>query len=205
MNKKASGDPSFLVKLILFIVILVVCFFIIKISGDHINLNWSKLTFGGLFSSGGEVLPAGGGSSSQTGGLSDSDVRSVLERNGISVNKPKPGTSFDGLKQATLDEMIRFKKDCDEWAKTQNLGSCEVVITAGTESTGGHATGECSHGTGYKFDLRPNSNVDKYIKAVYTRGGQRAVDSAQLYSLNGITYASEGDHWDVVTICPVRT
>jgi len=162
-------------------------------------------------SEGGGAGVGGGGGGSAGPALSESDARSKLLANGITVNAQPPQTSLNGVKQATIDETIRMKKECDAWMKkyyqNENNGVCNVVVTAGTEN-GPHATGVCSHGNGYKVDLRLSTRLNEFIEKTYccknprtnqcgicdVRGG----DGALMYkSPTGAIYAKENNHWDV--------
>ena len=102
-----------------------------------------------------------------TPGAADSEARSRLAGANITVSSTgncsfrtqRNCTSLEGMQEETIAEIIRFKQGCDAWAAAR--GPCQVVVTGGTEV--GHAVGQCSHGTGYKFDIRFNSLVDGYI------------------------------------------
>lgn len=123
-----------------------------------------------------------------TGTYNDMQARKILADNGISVNKTAvQGTSLFNIRAATLQDMVDLKKDC----------KCEIVITGGTESTGGHAPGTESHSNGYKYDVRPNDTLNSFITKTYTNVGVRS-DGATMYKApDGSIYAREGDHWDV--------
>lgn len=123
-----------------------------------------------------------------SGKMSDADARTLLSQNGISVNKTEAqGTSLSNMNQATVQDIIDLKKGCD----------CEIVVTGGTEGSGGHAVGTVSHSTGYKYDVRPNTTLDSYITSQYQDVGVRG-DGARMYKApDGVIYAREGDHWDV--------
>lgn len=124
-----------------------------------------------------------------TGQYTDAEARAALAAAGIGVNKTEAqGTSLQGINKATIDDAIALKQSC----------GCQVTITAGTESTGGHASGAISHGTGYKYDMRPSTTLDNYIASNYTRLKDRGDGAAQYQSPSGSIYAREGDHWDVV-------
>jgi hypothetical protein len=159
----------------------------------------------------------GGGGGGAGPALSESEARSKLLANGITVNAQPPQTSLNGVKQATIDETIRMKKECDAWMKSyypnENNGVCNVVVTAGTEN-GPHATGRCSHGNGYKIDLGLSPRLNEFIEKTYCCKnprtnqceicGIRKEDGALLYKAsNGTVYAKETtkNHWDVVVNC----
>lgn len=62
-----------------------------------------------------------------------------------------------GLKEATVEETVDLKEECESF-----IAGCRIYITSGTES--GHATGGYSHSNGYKVDIKPDTNLDNYIK-----------------------------------------
>lgn len=122
------------------------------------------------------------------GKYTDAEARAALAAAGIGVNKTiAQGTSLDNINQATIADAINLKSNC----------GCSVTITAGTEN--GHAAGTYSHGSGNKYDIRPTTALDNYIKTNYTPSGVRSSDNAALYtSPSGSVYAKEGNHWDVL-------
>lgn len=137
---------------------------------------------------GGPPPPAG----QPGGGLSEADARAKLAAAGVQVNAQPPQTTLAGMKQSTVDEIIKFKKDC----------GCSVTVTGGTEH-GACGGGSQSHCNGYKFDMSPTSAVSDYITSHYTRTGTRS-DGAPLYKApDGSEYADERNipgvvpHWDV--------
>lgn len=160
-------------------------------------------------SEGGGAGVGGGGGGAAGPGLSESDARSRLLANGITVNAQPPQTSLNGIKQATIDEIIRMKKQCDAWMKEyyKNDGSCNIIVTGGTEN-GPHAAGRCSHGNGYKIDLGLSPRLDEFIQKTYCCKNpktnqcgicdRRIGDGALMYkSPTGAIYARESDHWDI--------
>jgi len=167
--------------------------------------------------SGGDAAGRSSGATSAAGpSLNESDARAKLAANGITVNAGPSTTRLEGIKQETIDEVIRMKKECDEWMKKhyKNEGTCNIVVTGGTED-GPHKSGKCSHGNGYKIDLRLSTRLNEFIEKTYccknprtnqcgicdVRGG----DGALMYkSPTGAIYAKEGNHWDVQAnfVCP---
>jgi hypothetical protein len=116
----------------------------------------------------------------------DAEARRALSNAGISVNNPEPRTSLEGIRRATIDALITLKR----------ASGAEIVVTGGTESTGGHASGTYSHGNGYKVDLRLNSTLDNYIETRFAKAG--TVGGYPAYkSSSGNLYVKEGNHWDV--------
>lgn len=120
------------------------------------------------------------------------------------VNHPEPQTSLKGIYQAVLTEVTSFKNACDAW--TESSGPCNVGVTGGTETTGGHADGACSHVSGDKVDILNTASVNNYILAKDSAGnyvnftsiGFRS-DGTALYKnkTTGVTYAEESTHWDI--------
>jgi hypothetical protein len=95
-------------------------------------------------------------------------------------------TSFEGLRQASVDGAITLK----------SASGCALTITGGTET--GHAGGTYSHGAGYKLDFSRTSCLTSWVHSTYTYIGQRS-DGAALYeAASGNVYADEGNHWDVL-------
>ena len=94
-------------------------------------------------------------------------------------------TSFDGLRQATVDGGVTLR----------NASGCALNITGGTEV--GHAGGEYSHGNGYKLDFTRSTCLTSWVHSTYTYIGLRG-DGAPMYqAASGNIYADEGNHWDV--------
>jgi hypothetical protein len=94
-------------------------------------------------------------------------------------------TSFEGIRQATIDGGITLK----------NASGCGLTITGGTET--GHAGGTYSHANGYKLDFSRTTCLTGWIHGTYTYIGLRS-DGAPMYEAgSGNVYADEGNHWDV--------
>ena len=120
------------------------------------------------------------------------------------MNAAEPQTSLKGIQQAVLTEIINFKRACDAW--TGSGGPCNVGVTGGTETTGGHEGGDCSHLTGDKADISNTLSVSNYILAKdsagnytnFTLAGIRSTSTA-LYKnkMTGVMYAKESNHWDI--------
>ena len=94
-------------------------------------------------------------------------------------------TSFDGLRQASVDGAITLK----------GASGCNLMITGGTET--GHASGTYSHANGYKLDFSRTSCLTSWVQSTYTYIGQRSDGAAQYQAASGNVYADEGNHWDV--------
>ncbi|PWR10618.1 hypothetical protein DKT68_08355 [Micromonospora acroterricola] len=95
-------------------------------------------------------------------------------------------TSFTGVRQATIDGIITFKR----------ASGCAVTITAGTEV--GHAGGTYSHWNGYKLDIALSTCIQNYISANYTYVGYIAGFGYQYRAASGNLYTKEGSHWDIL-------
>lgn len=94
-------------------------------------------------------------------------------------------TSFDGLRQASVDGAVTLKR----------ASGCGLTITGGTEV--GHASGTYSHSNGYKLDFSRTSCLTSWVHNTYAYQGLRS-DGAPLYkAASGNLYADEGNHWDV--------
>jgi len=110
--------------------------------------------------------------------LTDASARRRLGNVGISVNASAPQTSLEGIREATLLEIV--------WLNSAS--NATIVITGGTESTGDHKDGPYSHANGYKVDLRLNPVLDRYIENNFRR--DCTVDGYPAYrSPNGAIYA----------------
>ncbi|MFC3502139.1 hypothetical protein ACFOOK_14370 [Micromonospora krabiensis] len=95
-------------------------------------------------------------------------------------------TSFDGIRQATIDGIITFKR----------ASGCAVTITAGTEV--GHASGTYSHWNGYKVDIALSTCIQNYISSAYTYLGYISGWGYQYRAASGNLYTKEGSHWDIL-------
>lgn len=124
------------------------------------------------------------------GKMTDTSARELLKASGVDTKTTN--TSLEGINAKTVQDAIDLKKDCN----------CAITITGGTEGTGGHANGTMSHGTGYKYDIRPNAQLDNYIENVsgWTKGTRN--DNGTIITTytapDGNIYAREGNHWDVL-------
>ena len=94
-------------------------------------------------------------------------------------------TSFEGIRQATIDGAITLKR----------ASGCGLTITGGTET--GHASGTYSHWNGYKLDFSRTTCLTSWVHNTYTYIGQRSDGAAQYQAASGNIYADEGSHWDV--------
>ncbi len=95
-------------------------------------------------------------------------------------------TSFEGIRQATIDGARTLK----------SASGCGLTITGGTEV--GHAGGTYSHYNGYKLDFSRTSCLTSWVHNTYTYIGQRSDGAALYQSGAGNVYADEGNHWDVL-------
>ena len=94
-------------------------------------------------------------------------------------------TSFEGIRQATIDGAITLK----------SASGCSLLITGGTET--GHAGGTYSHAAGYKLDFSRTTCLTSWIHNTYTYIGLRSDGAAMYEAASGNVYADEGNHWDV--------
>jgi hypothetical protein len=94
-------------------------------------------------------------------------------------------TSFEGIRQATIDGGITLKR----------ASGCALTITGGTET--GHAGGTYSHANGYKLDFSRTTCLTSWIHGTYTYIGLRGDGAAMYEAGSGNVYADEGNHWDV--------
>lgn len=142
------------------------------------------------------------------GGLTDAEARRLLAQANICnyplgfarvdcVNADEPQTSLNGIQQTTLNEIVRFKADCDIWAKNHGGGICEVAVSGGTETGGGHEGGPCSHLSGNKIDIRPTTLINRYITTAFQPAGSRSGDPQYKNPNTSIMYVNEGNHWDI--------
>ncbi len=163
--------------------------------GDNVSNSWTSIECTAPEA----TLPPTGGTGG-TGGTTgtgtsaaETAARNYLAAHGIGVNNPPcPAgqttgcTTLAGVRQQTLDAIVSLKNRCN----------CSVTITAGSE--GGHEPGTYSHATGYKVDLRYDTNTFSTIThfpQLPTRsdGAEQWQDPA-----TGAIYALESDHWDVL-------
>ena len=132
------------------------------------------------------------------GTLGESEARSALAQNGVTVNKsPCPQgvpyqqvtggcTSLEGIRSSTLSVATDIKKACGG----------TVIATGGTEL--GHSSGANSHSMGYKIDIARNNALDACIEQSYGPPRGKRSDGATIYiAPNGVEWAKEHDHWDV--------
>ncbi len=124
---------------------------------------------------------------------SESASRQQLSTYGIGTKAPCSAgqitgcVSLDGMQVETMAEILSLGRAA---------GSGSVFVTGGTE--GGHTSGQYDHGSGYKFDARPNPILDSYITSNFIPIKKRSDGAAQYQSPSGAIYAKEGDHWDVL-------
>ncbi len=144
------------------------------------------------------------------GGLTDAQARKILGDTNICnyplgfsrvdcVNAAEPQTSLAGIQNAVINEILSFNLACDAWARNNNRGSCSVVVTGGTETTGGHAGGPCSHLSGNKIDIDDTSEVNSYIltSGNFRRIANRGNDPQYVSISTGNIYVQESNHWDI--------
>jgi len=121
-------------------------------------------------------------------GLTDAQVKVLLDGAGIEY---KDSVGGDGLKQHVIDELINLNAACN----------CDITITSLTD--GNHASGQFSHGSGFKADIRsvgggdPNPELISYVQSLPSAGTWS--DGTQLHydAAACATYAMEATHIDV--------
>lgn len=103
-----------------------------------------------------------------------------------------PNIKFDGVRQGTVDEVIRFRQESG------------LPVTINSVTGGKHAgtTASYSHYGGYKIDISDrNPAINQYIQENYTKAGARggAHGGDIFYSPSGAewTWEKEYHHWDV--------
>ncbi|KKK06800.1 hypothetical protein [Micromonospora sp. HK10] len=134
------------------------------------------------------------GLSSPAWAISHSSATSQLRAAGISWTSSgncsdrnvSTCTSFDGIRQATIDGIITFKR----------ASGCAITITAGTEV--GHASGTYSHWNGYKVDIALSTCIQNYVSAYYAYVGYISGFGYQYRAPSGNLYTKEGNHWDIL-------
>lgn len=135
------------------------------------------------------LLAAAGAASAVTQSGAESQLRAAgitwSSSGGCTTRTVSTCTSFDGLRQASIDGAITLRR----------ASGCALDITGGTEV--GHASGTYSHGTGYKLDFARTTCLTSWVRGTYSYQGLRG-DGAPLYrAASGNLYADEGNHWDV--------
>jgi hypothetical protein len=133
----------------------------------------------------------------------EEDVRNELGSAGVSVNKnhcpPDAAyqevaggcTDTSGFQDSTVEDIKTESQDCES-----QVGSCNFVITGGSED--GHATGERSHGNGYKYDVRKTDGVNNYVQSdSFTDETNCSGRTGYRNKETGNCWYNEGDHWDV--------
>jgi hypothetical protein len=101
---------------------------------------------------------------------------------GCKDRNQKTCTSLEGVRPKTIERAVELQ---------QSVGA-PLVITGGTEV--GHASGDYSHGNGYKLDFRTTPELNEHIENNFTK-----IDDDKWRDPNGNIYYRHGpvDHWDV--------
>ena len=149
-----------------------------------------------------------------TTALTQSQAQSKLQAAGIYASssggcttRSNPScTSYDGIREDTVDGAITLKKAC----------GCSLTITGGTEV--GHASGTYSHYNGYKLDFAKASGINSYVTNTFTKIANRGdgypqwkAASGNIYCVSNnssclrhlfdilliLVFKDEGNHWDV--------
>lgn len=138
------------------------------------------------------VKPSTGPASSP--GLDELIARYELTSADITVRPSCPAgqttncVNLAGIQPGVVEGLKRLKSAC----------SCPIEVTGGTEQGHKEKEGAKSHAAGQKVDVGKNDLLDKYIRGTATPLGTRN-DGAVLYrGLDGVTFADERNHWDIV-------
>jgi len=145
------------------------------------------------------------GTNTTASGDENANRKLLTDTGHITINAGPETTQLAGVRPATIDEVKRIQQECN----------CNVVVTSGSETNGGH---NCSnptgynHCNGYKVDLRvaglesdgggtalSNFIIDHPDK--FTNIGVRSDGASQYQSkTSGAIYAWESNppHWDVL-------
>lgn len=129
-----------------------------------------------------DTLPTG-----STGNeLTDSEARARLEAAGIVT---KPGVSYAGLQPHVIDRTIALREQCN----------CDITVTSATD--GSHASGQYSHGRGFKLDFRSRdegTDFRNYIENEFGGGSpdHHWSDGTPVYRNGSTLCAVESDHVD---------
>jgi len=137
---------------------------------------------------GSTVTTPAGNSSLAGSGLTDAEVKNLLDNAGIEY---KSSVGGDGLKPHVINRLISLDNAC----------ACNITVTSLTD--GNHASGEFSHGNGFKADIRsvgggdPNPKLITYVQSLPSAG--QWSNGTKLYFDAGAcaTYALEATHVDI--------
>ncbi len=126
---------------------------------------------------------------------------SVVSTGNCSNQNVSTCTSFDGMKQSTVNGIVNLAKDCS----ATNAG-CSVSVSGGTE-VGHSSSGDNSHIGGAKFDAQINNTAfNSYMtNLIKTQNNVSSVQDNVVYQVkvNGTTYQTQYEnvaggkpHWD---------
>jgi hypothetical protein len=137
--------------------------------------------------------------------LKDAEI-GVHSRGSCSDRTRKDCTSFEGIRRATIDGVIAFKK----------ASGCKVEVTGGTEVGHSASPTKMGHADGYKVDLRLDESttqslpgksncikpyIETNFKAMADRMDTRQDGTKANFKRWGDKdneYVLEGNHWDVL-------
>src|SRR5690349_3456227 len=104
------------------------------------------------------AVPAPAGAVTQAGAESQFRAAGIgwTSSGGCTTRSNSTCTSFDGIRQATIDGAITLKR----------ASGCGLLITGGTEV--GHASGTYSHYNGYKLDFSRTTCLTSWVHHTYT-------------------------------------
>lgn len=137
----------------------------------------------------------GAGGTVKAGTYTDAQAKALLKGAGIELQST--GIRFDNVQRRVIDELLAVK----------SASNARMSVGSGTDGT--HASGQCSHASGYKVDLNWSSSPDlnKYItgtfKNIGTRGdGAIEYQNASSGAIWNLEPRNGSKHWDVLTKCP---
>lgn len=158
-------------------------------------------------------------------------VRKYLTEKNISISRTKTCkyvgdtecTNLGGLRLDTINSIVKLKSICDDWAKKNKEGSCDIKINAGTEwwlhdvsspeadrkdiskNKSNHKPVFFNDSLGRTIDIALNNTLDKFIKQKASKV-EPTPDGYKYYPISGVPggyYLLETDsagnpnHWHV--------
>lgn len=115
---------------------------------------------------------------------------------------------LDKVHRGVLSELVFLRRECGKIlypvarSSDHTSGNCSVHVTGANEK-GKHSSGQYSHETGYKVDVRLTQELESYIigsKSGFRYEGVRSSDGARQYRnpQTDALYAIEGNHIDIL-------
>ncbi len=134
-----------------------------------------------------------------TAPASEAAIRQQFAAAGVGVNKPACNpynlngvvngcTNVGNMRPNTVAQVIGIKTSCK---------GCVVTVTGGSEA--GHASGDLSHGAGYKVDLRLEPTLNTYLQSMESIGKRTGDSLGDAYTdkCRNNQYVKESSHWDI--------